>query len=145
MDKPLRTLNLTDFDEKHLGKRLYELTLKTPYYVAQTGAAVTNNYKIPFPHRLVKIEVKHCNASDVDNTDAFTWSWSKQKVKALFEALVSYAASPSTDFTEVFGESYEYPNMVYRFITNTTVNHRIYLTLTIQLTKSWKELEEDES
>ena len=132
-DKPIRSLDLKDFDERYLGKRLYELTLKSPFYVAQTGGAVTNTYKIPFNHRLIKVEVKHCDASDADNTDAFTWSWSRQAVGALYSLLFSVSASTVTDFSEKFGEGYEYPNMLYRFITNTTNLHHVYLKLTIQL------------
>lgn len=131
--KVLKSLDLEDFDEKYLGKKLYELTLKTPFYVAQTGAAVTNYYKFPFPHRLVRVEVKHCDATDADNTDAFTWSLSKQAAKSLFELLVSYSASAVTDFIETFGETYEFPSMLYQFITNTTNLHHVYLKMTIQL------------
>ena len=133
MDKPIRSLDLKDFDERYLGKRLYELTLKSPFYVAQTGAAVTKTYKFPFAHRLVKVEVKHCDAADADNTDAFTWSWSRQTIGTLTLPLASYSASAASNFSEVFGESYEYPSMLYKFITNTTNLHHVYLKVTIQL------------
>ena len=128
-----KTLNLEDFDEIHLGKRVYELTLKTPYYVAQTGSAVTNTYKIPYHHRLVKVEVKHCDTNDADGTDAFTWSLSRQIVKSLFMKLIDYSGSTVTDFLHAFGEKYEFPNMTYKFITNTTATDRVYLKVTIQL------------
>lgn len=135
MDKPIRSLDLKDFKEVYLGKRLYELTLNVNNlpYVPQTGAAVTKTYKFPFAHRLVKVEVKHCDASDADNTDAFTWSWSRQTIGTLTLPLASYSASVASNFSEVFGESYEYPSMLYEFITNTTNLHHVYLKVTIQL------------
>ena len=142
MDKPPRSLNLEDFDEEYLGKNLYKLTLKTPFYVAGTGAAVTKTYKFPFAHRLTKVEVKHCDASDVDSSAALTWSLSKQIAKSLFEKIISEDASTITDFIDVLGEGYEFSSMLYKFITNTTLNHRIYLIMTIQLTKPLPTAEE---
>jgi len=129
----VRSLNLDDFDDRYLGKRLFELTLKSPFYVAQTGSAVTKIYKIPYNHRLVKVEVKHTDGNDADSTDAFTWSFSRQIVKNLFEKLIDYSSSTDTDFIEWFGEGFEFPNMTYKFITNTTNGHRVYLKITIQL------------
>lgn len=125
--------SLEDFDVVYLGKRIFELTLKTPFYVAQTGAAVTKIYKIPYSHRLVKAEVKHCDSSDADGTDAFTWSLARQIAKSLFSKLIDYSGSTKTDFSHKFGEGYEFPNMTYKFITNTTNTDRVYLKLTIQL------------
>lgn len=143
MDEPNvpRSLNLADFDEMYQGKRIYKLTLKSP--VTQTGAAVTNTYKIPFPHRLVRVDVKHCDSSDADCTDAFTWSLSHQQVKALFAKIIDESNSTVTDFMDTLGESYEFTGMLYKFITNTTATDLVYLTLTIQLTRSFEEMERD--
>lgn len=131
MDRP--KIVLKDFDVEYLGKKLYKLTLKDPFYVLQTGSAVTKNYKLPFAHRLVRVEVKHTDSSDADNTAAFTWSFAVQKVKGIFEKIIDYASATKTDFIWKFGEGWEFPNGVYKFITNTTNTHRAYLTMVIQL------------
>lgn len=125
-------LNLRDFIYKFLGKKLYELTLRGDY-VPQTGADVIKMLEVPFCHRLVRVEVKHTDGSDVDSTAAFTWSLSRRTTKNLYSKIVGYSASVVTDFVEAFGETYEYPNMEYKLVTNTTNGHRIYLKMTIQL------------
>ena len=143
MDNVPESLNLKDFDEEYQGKREYKLTLKSP--VTQTGAAVTKYYTIPIPHRLVRVDVKHCDSSDADCTDAFTWSLSHQlrSDKPLFSKIIDETLSAVIDFMDTLGESYEFSNMVYKFVTNTTATDLVYLVLTIQLTRSFAEMERD--
>lgn len=122
-----------EFDQKYLGGRKYELTLKPPYYILQTGSEVITNIYIQMPHRLIKVEVKHANSSDADSTASLTWSLTRAIAKNLFEKLVSYTATATYDFLELFGEGYEFPDMQYQLKTNTTNTDRFYLKITVQL------------
>lgn len=121
------------FDQKYLGGKKYELTLKPPYYVLQTGSAVTTNLQIQTPHRLIRVEAHHTNSSDVNSTDALTWSLTRAIVKGLLEKLIDYTGSAVSDFLEKFGEGYEFPDMQYQLITNTTNTDRFYIKIIIQL------------
>jgi hypothetical protein len=123
-------IDAKDFDVQHIGKRIYELTLKTP--ITASGGAVNHDYVITEKHRLVRVEVKHTTSANVDSADAFTWALSKQ-IKGLFQKLVSYTASVASDFIELFGEGYEFSSTTYRLTENTTNTDRIYLKLVVQL------------
>jgi hypothetical protein len=125
-----------DFD----GKRIYELCYydrtNERHYLPATGSAITSLFRIPMPHRLLSLKLKHTDNTDADNTNALTWSlkhYMSVPQKQLPLTLVSYSASAITDFLETFGEDFPFPDTTYQFIHNTTNTHRIYLTMQIQL------------
>lgn len=131
VDKP--PIISDQFSQKYIGGKKYELTLKPPQYILQTGSAVTTNIYIQMPHRLIKVEVKHTDSSNADSTASLTWSLTRAIANNLLEKLINYVSSTVTDFIEKFGEGYEFPDMQYQLITNTTNTHRIYPKITIQL------------
>lgn len=122
-----------EFDQKYLGGKKYELTLKPPFYVVQTGSAVITNFRIQMPHRLIRVEAKHTNSSNADSSNALTWSLTRAIANNLFQKLINYANVATIDFLEEFGEGYEFPDMEYQLITNTTSTDRFYLKITLQL------------
>lgn len=133
---PSSSFPLEDFDLHHISGNLYELTLKDPFYVEQAAGAVTKQYKIPYKFRLLHVIVKHCDANDADNTAAFTWSLSTTlNPTALFFKLIDYVASVVTDFDEdeFADKNYVFDNVIFKFITNTTNLHHVYLKLIVQI------------
>jgi hypothetical protein len=128
------TLALSNLNDEYLGKNIYELTLKVggQKYIGATGSDVITVFNIPFPHKLLKVEVKHTNSSNVDSTDALTWELVREMVSGLNVSMVSYTASVSSDFIETFGEEFVYPAKSYQFKQNTTNTDRVYVIFTIQ-------------
>ena len=123
------------WEQRPIGKRQFEITLPTKYK-AMTGAAVTETLKIREWHRLIKIEIKHTDANKANSTDALTWFVERDFLGCTNGIkMISYTNSTVIDFSELFGEGYEYPQAEYRFSFNTTNLHRIYLKVFVQKTR----------
>lgn len=129
----INTLKLGQFYDTYLGKNLYELSLRLPaMYIEQTGSNVVIDLSVPFPHRLQRIEIKHTDASNVDSVVPTALTVAHSKNSLLFFTIVKHSTLIATDLTEEFGEDYSYAESIYRFTTNTTNTHRIYVKFYVQ-------------
>lgn len=128
------TLALTNLNDEYLGKNIYELTLKIngQKYIVATGSEVTTTFNIPFPHKLLKVEVKHTDKDNVNSTDALSWELIREMVSGVNISMVHYVSSTDSDFIETFGEEFVYPAKSYQFKQNTTNTDRVYVIFTIQ-------------
>lgn len=131
--KPKLPTEAGDFDCRYLGNDIYRLTLRgSTKYIGQTGAQLYTYLEFPFPHQLLKAELKHTDASDADSTDAFTYAISHRGVSNIFNSLRSGSGVTASDIMEVFGDEYIHSETVYLIETNTTNTDRIYITLYIR-------------
>jgi len=136
MQDPLRMLPTAtgNFDVKHIVGNIYLLTLRgETKYIGQTGAVVTTHLTLPHVHRLLKLELKHTDNVDADNTDALAYYFNHIGIGNLFYTLRGAAAATIADILETFEDDlYIHPNTVYQLVTNTTNTHRLYVMLYIE-------------
>jgi len=110
-------------------------------YDAMTGNAVSENFYIPYPHRLVHFEAKHTDGDGAVNTTALTAAQFKVSKKwkttasedAQWHVLWDFSGVVASDFVHVFGDGYERPPSRYEITVNTTNGHRMYYEVIIQL------------
>jgi len=111
--------------------------------VAMTGAAVTTFLRIPYPHRICKIEAQHTNAAGVVNTTALTqadFAREKWSIPTTWFVLWDFSGTVGSDFEQNDLLGREFPAGNYRFIVNTTSGHLMFYLVTIQvLSKKGKE------
>ena len=119
------------------------IKLDSPEYITETGEAVTTVLKIPYPHRIVSVEVKHTDAASDDNTTAYTtgvFKRDKWRNTGSWFDLWDFSGIVAADHLLIAGDGYEFPAGEYHFVTLNTENHLTYLEVTIQiLSKKGKE------
>ena len=103
--------------------------------IAATGAAVTEELNIQFPFKLLAIILEHTAAAGTLSTDALTWSFNIAPRTGLTNnfPVVSYTASATSQFYEIFGDDYLLPSGNYRFIQNTTNTDLLNLMVLVQV------------
>jgi len=117
----------------YLGKRIWYLDPYPTRYMTMTASVVTLDAFVPIPHRLVRVEVKHVDASNADNSTSTAYIFSRIDPDSGTNTIMD--ANPALITSEhlaPFGEGWEYSSGVYRFSANTTATHRIYPSFYIQ-------------
>ena len=106
--------------------------------LAMTGADVTLQLRIPYPHRINKLCFTHLVAAGTLGTDAtkieFGCKQGQNDHVPLFEdLLLAIAASTDSTLTEVFGEAYEYEARTWTLTLNTTATDKVIPLFFVQL------------
>ena len=103
-------------------------------YIEQTGAAVEVALDIPFNFKLIAILLEHTDSSDALSTDALTWSFNVATRVGLAQnfPIVSYTASVTSQFLEIFGDDFVYPQGGYVLSMDTTNTDRVRVVLVLQ-------------
>jgi hypothetical protein len=122
---------------RYIAKGIWELRPVGAYpgKLLMTAGAVTSTAKIPFAHRLVKMEWKHLDENLVDGTDATAAILSRDDYIPLGNVLwrLYYeAASVSSTTVVPFGEAYEYYGCSYVLSFNTTNGDWVIPVLWVQ-------------
>lgn len=109
---------------------------RTPESVTMTGNDVTTVLKIPYPHRLNKVEAKHTDAAGDDDLAELTRAVFQRKkwsgTTDWFD-LYDFSGEAASDFEQVDLVGREFPSGQYRFIVNTTENDLMFYLVTIQI------------
>lgn len=103
-------------------------------HIEQTGAAVEIALDIPWNFKLIAILLEHTDSSDALSTDALTWSFNiaTRTGLAVNFPIVSYTSSITSQFLEVFGNDYVYPQGEFILSTNTTNTDRVRVIIIVQ-------------
>lgn len=121
-----------DFDALYLGSSIYQLSLRGTKYV--TGATITEYLRIPIPHRLLKVEIKHTDNANADSSDSWTYQLRRSGIENLYNTLRSGTAVTVSDILETFDDSFVSGWAMYRFYcTQTTATDRIYPTFFVEI------------
>jgi len=122
------------WDVEAIGNGDYLLTLKAKF-IYMTGTNIITNFTILQGHILKKLELKHTDSAKAENTTAtlITFQRILEKLDALPHDLFEETACVKSDKRVVFNSGYEYPSQTYRLTLNTTITHRIYPELYIEL------------
>jgi len=102
--------------------------------IIQTGANIATAIIIPFPHRLLRMEVKHTRSTLADSSDALTWNIQKNcnNPTNIGIKLREYITSTVIDFIELFGYEWIEDSSGYIINTNTTNTDRIYIRMVVE-------------
>ena len=107
---------------------------------AMTGQAVSENFRIPYPHRLVHFEAKHTTATGANDTTALDAAqfkcdkkWSKTLGDSDWFILWDFSGVVAADFQRSFGETNERPITKYQITVNTTSTHLMFYEVIFQL------------
>jgi len=115
------------------------LTLEAEYST-MTGAAVSENFYIPYPHRMVHFEAKHTDADGLNNTTALATAvftvdkrWKTTTAASKWFIEWDFAGVVASDFVRSFGDTNERPISHYEITVNTTEDHLMYYEVIFQL------------
>jgi hypothetical protein len=130
-------MDVPDWKSRYIGKGIWELRpLGTyPGKLAQTGADMSVDARVPANHRLVRFEWKHLTSLLVDGTDATEALLLRddyEPLGAILWRLYFEAASISSTTIVPFGEGYEYMACTYRLTFHTTQGDWIVPILYVQ-------------
>jgi hypothetical protein len=114
---------------QYLGDHFFKIDMPS---IACTGADVITRFNIPYSFQLERIEMKHTDASDVDNTDALTYSLDKKMWNNLLFNYITETTSPSSDIIKEL-EDYFFEKGELVLTTNTTNNHKLFQTIFIKM------------
>lgn len=126
----LELFQVSGWNPNWAGKNINELAYKDKY-ISMDGTTIDTDLHIKFPFRLIKIELKHVDGSDDDNTSSLDYDIQRSK-HGLFYTLAKDDAVAAVTMLLEFGEKYEYPPTTIRISLKTTNTHRIYPTVSIQ-------------
>ena len=109
-------------------------------YDTMTGSAVSENFYIPYPHRLVHFEAKHTTAAGANNTTALAAAqfkvdkrWKTCSGDSKWFILWDFSGVVAADFVRSFGDTNERPPSHYEITVNTTEDHLMYYEVIFQL------------
>ena len=107
-----------------------------PNGIVMTGAAVTTQIAVPFPHRWLRIHFYHTTIAFVASADALAITLRRpagaMTPERFSEDLYNVAATVASRITEVFGGDFEYEAGAYDLILNTTATDLIFPLFYIQ-------------
>lgn len=115
-----------DFDVKPLGANNYELHYD---HIAQTGGAVTTYLNLDKRCKIITIDLEHTDANDTESTDTMDIRIDLGK-NGRWRKIYSNATAAWEDATLFIDREFS-PGEI-RFITNTTNNHKLFITLTVE-------------
>ena len=105
-----------------------------------TGQAVSENFYIPYPHRMVHFEAKHTGATGANDTTALAAAqfkvdkdWNTCSGDSLWFIEWDFSGVVAADFVRSFGDTKERPPSHYEITVNTTSTHRMYYEVIFQL------------
>jgi hypothetical protein len=103
-----------------------------------TGAAVTKQLRIPYPHRINKIAFTHLVAAKTLGTDALTIEFGCKQgqhdsIPYYEDLLLKVTATTDSTSLEVFGEAYEFEARTWTLSLDTTNTDLVIPVFYIQL------------
>ena len=131
----IRNLLQNEFGQgkiEHLGKGFYHIELSA---ITCTGGDVTQHFMIPFKHKLHQFIVKHTDSSDVDSTDALTYTlkYGLGQIKPnLLLTLKSISTTAVVDAIHLFTDFWRGQTR-YQLITNTTNTDLLYISFIVEI------------
>lgn len=127
-----------DFELFNFADNHIVATLKgTTKYLTMTGAEVTKLLQIPYPHRLVKMILRHTSSADVDSIDPLDIQIRRDTGKieinsVLKEILKTEADLVDSAITITFGDGFEYEASTWTLGFNSTATDRVYIQIYLQ-------------
>jgi len=101
------------------------------YIGMTTGSEITTDFSVPIPHRLIRIELKHTDASDADS--ALHMSCKLYKLTKNLWHVLRNTQFIIGDVNWMMGDTNEHGPETYRIGLTGTTNYRIYPALYIQM------------
>jgi len=116
---------------KRIGKNIFKIYVTAdPNSITMTGANVTTQLQIPFPHRILRMHLYHTNSAYAASTNALTIILRRSAgtlTPAKFvEDLFNEDGIIVSKVTEVYGEGFEYEAGIYDLILNSTNTDLIF-------------------
>jgi hypothetical protein len=131
-------LEINGWTFKRIGKNIYKIYRTVdPHSITMTGSEVLTDLTIPFPHRLIRLNLFHTSSTYVAST--FQWQYRFIRVAGTLdpqhfeEYIIGEDNMLIPWITEVFGEGFEYEAGNYRLgITAYTSGELVFPVLYVQ-------------
>lgn len=130
-------LEINGWTFKRIGKNIYKIyRTVSPNAITMTGADVTTQLQIPFPHRLLRMHLYHTTSAYVASSGMLTVTLARRETTLTperFKENVFYESSiPASIITEVYGEGFEYEAGIYELTLNTNSTDLIFPLFYVQ-------------
>lgn len=113
-----------------LGNGMYKLDLP---HIQCTGSDIETRFKIPFMHELLKMELKHVDASKTDSVNALKYIVQRYTTQNVLLMLYQELVVVQPDIIDEY-QGFIHEACQYLFTTNTTNTHNLYATFYIKFT-----------
>lgn len=113
-----------------LGESVYQINLPV---ITCIGSDVETRFNIPYMHRMIRMEIKHTNNSDVDSSESLRYSVSKRQHYNLWMLVLDIADSVASDIIDKYDEYYM-GRGEYLIVSNSTNTDKLLINVLIKIT-----------